>query len=453
MKIKWLLLAIGCSMGTFGAYAQKGVDSGTQFGSGEDSVRCITNISLFTPYAKAGNFKDAYEFWKIAYGECPAATKDLYLYGVKIMDWEISNEKDPAKRMALINDLMGVYDKRVKYFGDDKRYGKDWIVARKVQDYYRLMGDKAEPKVAYDWLKEIVDEYGNATEILGVSLYMFASRQMLSDPNFKEQYIQDYLKCTPILDTQIKAAQAANNEKELGALNTIKAGVDNAFATSGAADCETLQNLYAAKVEEHKADLPYLKDVIALLRRVRCQDIEAYFAAAGYAYKIEPTADAAVGIAKQALKQKDYETAFKFFEEAANLETDNKAKADDYYMMALLTYEQKNYSKARELCQKVIELDPNNGSAYMLIGNMYAQSVKSIYPNDEVLSRAAYYAAIDKFEKAKQVDPGVAEDANKMINIYRAHLPSTEEVFMHPELEKGKAFTVGGWIGERVTIR
>ena len=32
MKIKVLLLALGCTMGTLGAYAQKGVDNGTQFG-------------------------------------------------------------------------------------------------------------------------------------------------------------------------------------------------------------------------------------------------------------------------------------------------------------------------------------------------------------------------------------------------------------------------------------
>ena len=61
MKIKVLLIAAACSMGALGAYAQKGVDYGTQFGSGEDSIRCITNISLFVHYAKAGNFKDAYD--------------------------------------------------------------------------------------------------------------------------------------------------------------------------------------------------------------------------------------------------------------------------------------------------------------------------------------------------------------------------------------------------------
>ena len=116
MKIKVLLLAFGCSMMSFGAYAQKGVDTGTPFGSGEDSVRCITNISLFVPYAKAGNFKDAYEFWYQAYTECPGAHKDIYLYGVRIMDWKINTEKDPAKKAALIDDLMKVYDTRVKYF-------------------------------------------------------------------------------------------------------------------------------------------------------------------------------------------------------------------------------------------------------------------------------------------------------------------------------------------------
>ena len=45
MKIKVLLLALGCTMGTLGAYAQKGVDNGTQFGSGEHDVRWINNCS------------------------------------------------------------------------------------------------------------------------------------------------------------------------------------------------------------------------------------------------------------------------------------------------------------------------------------------------------------------------------------------------------------------------
>lgn len=451
---KVLLLAIGCSMGAFGAYAQKGVDNGTRFGSGEDSVRCITNISLFVPYAKAGNFKDAYEFWKIVYDECPAATKDIYLYGTRIVGWQIENEKDPAKKEALIDDLMAVYDKRVKYFGNDKRYGKDWIVSRKAQDYLQYKGEKSDFNTLYTWLNEVVNEFGDNTEPLAASLFTFASLQkMMADPNFKEQYIQDYLKAAKILDTQLKNAQAAGNQKEITAVTTYKSNIDNGFANSGAADCETLQNMYGAKIEENKDNLAYLKDAIALLKRARCQDIEAYFAASGYVYKSEPSAEAAIGLGKQAVKKKDYDTAIKYFEEAANLETDQAAKADDYYMIALLAFEQNSYSKARQYCQKAIEANPNYGAPYLLIGKMYAATAKSVYPDDGVLARAVYYAAIDKFEKAKQVDPSIAEEANTLISAYRAHLPSTEEVFMHPELEKGKTITIGGWIGERTTVR
>ena len=64
------------------------------------------------------------------------------------------------------------------------------------------------------------------------------------------------------------------------------------------ADCETLQNMYASKVEAAKDDLPALKEIVSLLRRVRCQEIDAFYTAAGYAYKLEPSADAALGIAK-----------------------------------------------------------------------------------------------------------------------------------------------------------
>ena len=236
-------------------------------------------------------------------------------------------------------------------------------------------------------------------------------------------------------------------------MTTYKSGIDNNFANSGAADCETLQNMYAAKVEENKENLAYLKETIALLKRVRCQEIDAYFAASGYAYKMEPSAEAAVGLAKQAVKAKDFETAIKYFEEATTMETDANSKAEDYYMIALLVFEQNSYSKARQYCQKALEANPNYGNAYMLMGKMYAATSKSVYPDDAVMARAVYYAAIDKFEKAKQVDPSVAEEANSLISSYRAHLPSTEEIFMHPDLEKGKAVTIGGWIGERTTVR
>lgn len=454
MKTKVLLLAFGCLIGVSGAYAQKGIDTGTPFGHGEDSARCVTNLSLYAPYAKSGNYKDAYEYWKMAYDECPGSHKDIYLYGQRIINWQIENEKDPAKREALINDLMAMFDKRIKYFGNDPRYGKDWIVSRKAQDYERLKGENIDAKLLYGWTKEVVDEFGDKTEALAVSYFMLASYKMLSeDPNHKEAYIQDYLKASDILDKQLAAATAANDEKEVATLQLRKTGVDQGFAISGAADCETLQRLYGDKIEQNKGDKEYLKETIALFRRMRCNETDAYFAASEYAHKLEPTAESAMGLAARALKRKDHDTAISFLEEAAGLETDAKSKAEDYYSIATLIFEQNNYSKARQYCQKAIEANPNYGKPYLLIGQMYAKTANSIYPNDAVLRKTVYYAAVDKFERARQVDPEAASEANNLINIYRAYFPSAEDIFMHPDLEKGKSITIGGWIGERTTIR
>ena len=261
------------------------------------------------------------------------------------------------------------------------------------------------------------------------------------------------MKCSKILETQIKAATDANNQKELKNLTAYKTAIDGGFANSGAADCETLQNMYADKVEAAKEDLPKLKEIVKLLRKVRCQEIEAFYSAAAYAYKLEPSADAAVGIAKRAVKNNDYETAIKYFEEAANMETDVVSKAEDYYLIAVLLFEKNEMTKGKQYCLKAIQTNEAYGAPYIMLGNMYAKSAGSIYPNDGVLAKAVYYAAIAKYTKAKQVDESCAAEASKLIATYRNHLPTAEEVFMHPDLEKGKAFRVGGWIGETVTIQ
>ncbi len=454
MKTKVYLFAIGLFL-TISTNAQKGVDNGTQYGSGEDSTRCITNISLFIPYAKSDNFKDAYPFWKKVYDECPASTKNVYIYGVEIINWKMSQEKDPAKKEALIDDLMQLYDNRVKYFGNDKRYGKDWIVARKAQSYNRLKGKETDPAVIYKWTGEVIEEFKEKTEPLAISLYMFASfKLMKSDMDkYKEQYVQDFLKCSSILDAQIADLQAANKTKDLEKINVRKSEIESNFASSGAADCETLQSIYASKIEENKDNLEFLKETITLLRRVDCKETEAFFAASEYAYAIEPTAESAMGLGSKALKEKNYALAEKYYTEAINMTDDSGIKADLYYALAAMANQQNRFSKAKSYSLKCLSENPNYGRAYLIIGMSYASSAKGIYPDDPVLTKCVYYAAVDKFYKARNLDPSIAGEASKLINVYSQYFPSKEEIFMHPSINAGSQFRIGGWIGESVKIR
>lgn len=40
------------SLGTTAVFAQKGVEDGSRFGHGEDSLRCLQNISIYSEYVK-----------------------------------------------------------------------------------------------------------------------------------------------------------------------------------------------------------------------------------------------------------------------------------------------------------------------------------------------------------------------------------------------------------------
>jgi hypothetical protein len=110
----------------------------------------------------------------------------------------------------------------------------------------------------------------------------------------------------------------------------------------------------------------------------------------------------------------------------------------------------KNPATAREHARASLRYNPNQGDPYILIGKLYAGS--HIY-SDPVLSKTVYWVAVDKFNKARQVDPSCAAEANRLISRYSQYFPADNDIFMHPDLNKGASFTVGGWIGESTICR
>ena len=61
MKMKMFTMLCALTLGATATFAQKGVEAGSRFGHGADSVRCLKNISIYTAYVKTDNFKDAYQ--------------------------------------------------------------------------------------------------------------------------------------------------------------------------------------------------------------------------------------------------------------------------------------------------------------------------------------------------------------------------------------------------------
>lgn len=85
-------------------FCSKGVEDGSRFGHGEDSLRCLQNISIYTEYVKTSNYKDAYKPWKAVFTEAPIAQVGTYTNGAKILRALIASTKDAAQqKLTLMN--------------------------------------------------------------------------------------------------------------------------------------------------------------------------------------------------------------------------------------------------------------------------------------------------------------------------------------------------------------
>jgi len=455
MKNKILITVLSCCI-VIGAIAQTGRASGTTHGKGEDSLRCLVNINLFIPYVNSKNFTDALPYWKAVYEECPASHRNIYIMGASIINWQIEQESDPAKKEALIDAMMTLYDDRVKYFGQrDPRDRKDIVVGRKAQAYNQLKGENSDFHLIYKWTGEAINEFKEKTDPLTVSLYMFSSFKLMQNDkeNLKTQYINDFTKSSDIMDALLLEAEAAKDENRIDNITARKADFEQNFFSSGVAECPIIEEIFTPRIEDNKSNLDFLKETMVLLRRLKCTETDLFITASEYAYKIEPTAESAMGLGQKALKSKDIVTAERYFNEAIAMSTNKETKADLYYVLGTIALNQNQFAKVKQLITKCLAENPNYGRAYQLLASAYGIGGRNLYPDDPVLSKCIFYAVVEKLEKARQVDPSLAGEINPLITKYSAGFPTKEEVFMHSELEAGGTFLIGGWVNETVKIR
>ena len=324
MKIKALVAAVLLTSGVGSVYAQ--------------TENCNANSSISHEAVRAKNYKDAYAPCMAVLKDCPTLRFYTYSDAQKILKSFLGGIKDrnSADYKKYFDELMQVWDQELQYLPELNKKLKTPVSAAKE------LGDKAvdyiqfAPNVdvnqAYQWLKESVDaEKGNSKGAVLNFFMDMSMRKVKADTNHTEQFFQDYVNASQYIDEAI-ATEAKPNVKKT--LEMVKENLVAMFVNSGVADCESLQNIYGPKVEANQTDSTFLKKAISVLKMMKCTESDAYFQASYYMYKINPTADAAVGCAYQAYKKGDYDTAVKYFDEALNMETDNAKRAEMAYACA-----------------------------------------------------------------------------------------------------------------------
>ena len=421
---------------------------------GQDSVKCVMEISLYREFFKQWknsdytnvSVKDAVIHWRWVFLNCPLGTENTYLDGVKMYNYFIKTEPDNARKELLIDTLMMIYDQRITYFPNHYKTGQQQagnILGRKGVDLYQWRPSATQE--VFDVLKQSVGLDGNQSQTAVIVYYFRTAIELVNSNKLgKDVLIELFDQLMQIVEYNIQ-----NNPEGRDDFESVKANLE--LSVEPYANCGDLVPIFRTKFDAGGDTNPeFLRKIINMLDKKNCTADPLYFDATVKLYELEPNPESAFLIGRMLYKRNEINQSSQYLIKAVDM-ADTNARADCYLLLADEFRSMKDFSRARSYAYKCAELRPNDGNPYILIGDMYAASADAC-GTDEISKKAAYWVAVDKYYRAKSVDPSLEQVANERIYSYSRAFPALERLFFH-DLKEGDSYTVGCWINETTTVR
>lgn len=443
---------------------------GLNFGFSQDNEECITNLSIFHEYAKAKNFDAAFEPWMAVRTKCPASSIAVYTDGEKILKDKIKKASG-ADKIALVNDLLKLWEERAQHFAAKTSKGKYAAMATQLMyDNRKDLGktneelynsfdaaykaDKAtftNPKSLYTYFSLMVDLYDAGKK---------PAADLFNKYDDVVEKVEDEVKSfsgklNKLIEKEDAGTALTSTEKKykpyyesyLKAYDQISGSIDGKLGDR--ANCENLIPLYRKDFENNKNDAVWLQRAAGKMSQKECTDDPLFFDLVNAYHDLSPSANSAYYLGL--LKDKEGKTneAISFFEQAIGLETDSFKKSKLYYRIASKLKKRGSYSKARTYYKKALSLNPSNGRPYIAIAAMYAASANKC-GNSNFDKRAVYWLAAAEARKASRVDVTLSKAASQSVANYNAKAPQKSEIFS--SVRAGQTIKIGCWIGASVTV-
>lgn len=404
-----------------------------------------SNYSLYREFMKQGDIKSAYGPWKSVYKMYPKSTAMLYVDAQKIYEHYMEKATDINTKLAYIDSILMVYDRRIKYFDDNGD-----LLARKADYYLRtslpLVDDTHIKQVytkGFELTNQSIEKSGDNVEPPILVLYLQSARGLYSANQInKAAMLEAYERVMAIVDKQL------TNEKFKETAEQVVPQIEQIIEQSGALDCNALIEIYKPRFESSKDDVALLKKMNRMLTRKNCTDSEFFGQVAEQLYKLEPAPESAYTMARMFLRKKEYDKAFTYYAEAYSNEKDANQKAIYYYEAAMLALQQSELPKARNLAREAINNKADYCEAYILLGDIYMQASRGF---SEFQQSAVFWVACDQYERAARSE-ACKSDANSKISTVTRYFPKAEVVFLEG-LTEGGSYRVEGWINETTRIR
>lgn len=427
----------------------------------EDSTACIMNNSLYQEFYKQKNYKDAYEPWTQVVAHCPQYHVNTYIRGANILKTMIATAPNVEMKNKYIDEYLKLQDIRSEAFGEEYN---NIAQKAKILSEYR----PNETEQIFKYFKEAAEKGGKQLDAQYCPLYVEATVKHLaaikasSDQmdilfeayDFAAETLEDIIK---VSKTELEQAQASGNAKAIKKVETNLKNAQSYLALTEQiiepfASCDKIIPIYEPKFAANPNDVELLRKITTNLDRKKCTKSELFFQATENLHKLEPNAKSAFMMGQMLVEKERYEEAVPYFEEAISKFEDNESKAKASYLLATAYMNAGQYGAARTAAYKVAEYDKSlEGKAVLMVANMYLKSSVSCASHAGKI-RGAAWAAYDEAAKVKNIDPTLAEDAQRVMNAARSQWPLKADMFFN-SINPGDGYTVGCWIGKGTTAR
>jgi tetratricopeptide (TPR) repeat protein len=421
---------------TINSHAQSGAETGTPFGRGDDSTRCLRNTSLYSTYYENKDYNMAVQFWRDVLKECPGSSKNTYIKGEAMYKEFFRKTGDKA----YLDTVLMILDKRTRYFNEAHANS-----LRKAFALYEFGGnDTARARLSYNLISDVMKASPQSFDHTYSSLYMAVTARC---------YFLKLIDASGVMDAYAQSMKVVDDlsARKPGDTKYAEArkNIDLVFKSSGVATCDNIEKLFTASVEKTPSDTAMLKRVITMLTETGCQGSELFYRATTMLYDTERSAASAARLAEMNVARKKYGEAEKYYTEAIELETNSVVKSGLLTKLATIELTSDNKQAARDFAKAAYSLDPVNGNALYIIAEAYAGArIGEAFENQTV-----YWVVVDYLVRAKNIDPSLKNQADERIAIYSRLYPTKEECFFRSLVNEGASYNIGGWVNESTTIR
>lgn len=427
-----------------------------KFSDAPNPEEASDNYVIYRQLLKAKEMDLAMVSWRKVYATSPAADGQRpTVYSDGVVFYSQLARKFPERKEVYGDTILMLYEEARRCYP-----GNGYMAAIQGFDsYYTYPGSATDDEI-YALFKESIEIDG--PEKLNYFVINPMSKLVVEQHREGKIDAAEAKMVTTALKTRLAKGLAECAGADCEAWNTINAYAPETLryfeTVEDFYDCQYYIDQYYGEYQENPTDCDAIRTAYSRLRYGKCAEGTPEFdeLKAAYENNCRVVVNSGPSTLKEAfncLESSDYNCAIEKFEAAAN-EADDAEKKGRYYLYAAKVYysHKRNFPQARAYARKAADADPTSGEPYMLIGTLYASSGPLCGPGTGFDSQIVTWPAIDKWQRAKAIDPSLSGKANSLINRYTQYMPNKSDIFQRG-IKEGDSFTVGCWIQETTRVR